>query len=92
MFDLLTMLKLHAADAVFTITKQKSYVARFTYHDAYNEQDVILRLYYDLSVNPLAAQQFASIVDGVPTVTLRELLIITSLIQGSTLRAKMVQL
>lgn len=92
MFDLLTTLKLHAVDTAFTITKQKSYVARFTYHDAYNEQDVILRLYYDLSVNPLAAQQFASIVEGVPTVTLRELLDITSLIQGSTLRAKMVQL
>lgn len=92
MFDLLTMLMLNHADMPMQVVKQKSYVARFSYHDSYQNQDVCVRVYYDLEVKPNAAEVMATFLDNVPVVTLREIQDLADVIGGCTVRAKVTQL
>ena len=92
MFNLLTCLTLAVPNMVLTPKKYKSYGARFVAHDATTEQDICIRVYYDLDTNPLASKQFESMTKDVPTVTIIELVDLVTVINGCTLCAKVTQL
>jgi hypothetical protein len=92
MFNLLTMLLLAQPDMPLQVAKLKGYCSRYKYHDSFNNQDVIVRLYYDLSVNPAAAAQINSIVQDVDAVTLAELQDVMSVVSGVTMTAQVTQL
>lgn len=92
MFNLLTMLLLSHPDMPLQVTKLKGYCSRYKYHDSYTNQDVVVRLYYDLSVNPDAANQVGSIVQDVDAVTLLELQDIVTLVAGTTMTVQVTQL
>lgn len=92
MFNLLTVLTLAVPNMALTVKKYKSYGARFVAHDAMTEQDICIRVYYDLDANPLAAKQFESMTKDVPTVTIIELVDLVTVISGCTLCAKVTQL
>lgn len=92
MFNLLTCLTLAVPNMVLTPKKYKSYGARFVAHDAATEQDICIRVYYDLGMNPNVAKQFESMTKDVPTVTIIELVDLVTVISGCTLCAKVTQL
>ena len=92
MFNLLTMLLLSNPDMPLQVVKLKSYCSRYKYHDSFTNQDVVIRLYYDLSVNPTAAEQMLSIVGDVDCVTLLELQDITTVVQGTSMVVQVTQL
>lgn len=92
MFNLLTCLTLAVPNMVMTVKKFRSYGARFVAHDAATEQDVCIRVYYDLNINAHAAKQLESMLANVPTVTIAELVDLAAVIKGCTLHAKVTQL
>ena len=92
MFNLLTMLLLAQTDMPLQVAKLKGYCSRYKYHDSFNNQDVVVRLYYDLSANPDAAAQVNSIVQDVDAVTLVELQDVVTVVAGTTMTAQVTQL
>lgn len=91
MFNLLTMLLLSHSDMPLRVAAQKGYCARFKYYDSYNNQDVVIRIYYDLTVNPNSVAQVAVLLGGVDVITLLEAQDIAAITAGATILATVTQ-